>query len=173
MCIRDRLYACSTICQTSYSLLGIASCTAYGVTGGIFYFLSHSLGKAILFSVAGIVIYETRVRSMRRLGGLARRMPLTATLCVLGSKTRVLRSAAQILKECEGDPSVYDCSAVRLSCDLNVPRSIPESDPEVPSLIGAAIKGKTSSFDRRDINLKREAKFSFLKGKHKSLNPEE
>ncbi|MCD6529708.1 NADH dehydrogenase [Candidatus Bathyarchaeota archaeon] len=80
-----RLYACSTICQTSYSLLGIASCTAYGITGGIFYFLSHCLGKAILFSVAGIVVYETGVRSMQRLGGLARRMPITATLCVLGS----------------------------------------------------------------------------------------
>lgn len=80
-----RLYACSTICQTSYSLFGIASCTAFGVTGGIFYFISHCLGKAVLFSVAGIIVYETGARSMRRLGGLARKMPITATLYILGS----------------------------------------------------------------------------------------
>ncbi|MGA2573671.1 MAG: proton-conducting transporter membrane subunit [Candidatus Methanomethylicaceae archaeon] len=80
-----RLYACSTIAQTAYSLLGLASCTAFGAVGGIFYFLSHSLGKAILFSVAGIIVYQTGVRDMRQMGGLARKMPLTATLCILGS----------------------------------------------------------------------------------------
>lgn len=80
-----RLYACSTISQTSYSLLGLASCTVYGVAGGIFYFLSHSLGKAILFSVAGILVYKTGIRDMKGMGGLAKRMPLTAILCILGS----------------------------------------------------------------------------------------
>lgn len=80
-----RLYACSTISQTAYSLLGLASCTAFGAVGGIFYFLSHILGKAILFSVAGIIVYQTGVRDMRRMGGLAHKMPLTATLCILGS----------------------------------------------------------------------------------------
>jgi len=80
-----RLYACSTISQTAYSLLGISSCTTLGVIGGIFYFLSHIIGKCILFSVAGIIVYQTGIRDMRRLGGLARNMPLTATLTVLGS----------------------------------------------------------------------------------------
>ncbi len=80
-----RLYACSTIGQTAYSLLGLASCTAFGAVGGIFYFLSHSLGKAILFSVAGIVVYRTGTRDMRQMGGLAKRMPMTAALCIMGS----------------------------------------------------------------------------------------
>ncbi|MGC8936343.1 MAG: complex I subunit 4 family protein [Candidatus Methanomethylicaceae archaeon] len=80
-----RLYACSTIGQTAYSILGLASCTAFGAVGGIFYFLSHSLGKAILFSVAGILVYQTGVRDMRQMGGLARKMPITATLCIMGS----------------------------------------------------------------------------------------
>lgn len=80
-----RLFACSTIGQTAYTLLGLASCTAFGATGGIFYFLSHSLGKAILFSVAGILVFRTGVRDMRQMGGLAKRMPVTATLCVLGA----------------------------------------------------------------------------------------
>lgn len=79
------LFACSTISQTAYSLLGIGSLTVLGVSGGIFYFLSHILGKCILFSVAGIVLSQTGLRDMRKMGGLARKMPLTATLCVLGS----------------------------------------------------------------------------------------
>jgi len=80
-----RLYACSTISQTAYSLLGLASCTALGITGGIFYFLSHSIGKCILFSVAGILLSQTEIRDMKKMGGLAYKMPVTATLCILGS----------------------------------------------------------------------------------------
>ncbi len=80
-----RLFACSTIGQTAYTLLGLASCTAFGAAGGIFYSLSHSLGKVMLFSIAGIIVYRTGVRDMRQLGGLAKRMPVTATLCVMGA----------------------------------------------------------------------------------------
>ncbi len=80
-----RLYACSTISQTAYSLLGIGSLTVMGVAGGIFYFISHVIGKCILFSVAGIIVTQTGFRDMNRVRGLARKMPLTATLCILGS----------------------------------------------------------------------------------------
>lgn len=80
-----RLYACSTISQSAYSLLGIATLTTMGVTGGVFYFLSHILGKCILFSVAGILLVQTGTRSIKDMGGLARKMPLTAILCIIGS----------------------------------------------------------------------------------------
>jgi len=80
-----RLFACSTIGQTAYSLLAIASMTALGVDGGVFYFLSHILGKAILFSVAGILVMQTGTRSIKEMGGLAQKMPLTATLCIMGA----------------------------------------------------------------------------------------
>ncbi len=80
-----RLYACSTISQTAYSILGIASATQMGVVGGVFYFISHMLGKCILFSIAGILLTQTGVRNIKQMGGLAKRMPLTATLCILGS----------------------------------------------------------------------------------------
>jgi formate hydrogenlyase subunit 3/multisubunit Na+/H+ antiporter MnhD subunit len=79
------LYACSTMSQTAYSLFGIASMTLFGVSGAIFYFLSHTIGKCILFLVAGIVLTQTGLRDMKEMGGLAGRMPLTATLCILGS----------------------------------------------------------------------------------------
>ena len=80
-----RLFACSTIGQTSYSVLGLASMTALGVEGGVFYFISHIIGKAILFSVAGILVTQTGTRSIKEMGGLAQKMPLTATLCIIGA----------------------------------------------------------------------------------------
>ena len=80
-----RLCACSTISQNAYSLLGIASCTTLGVVGGVFYFISHIIGKCVLFSIAGILVYQTGLRDMRRMGGLAGKMPLTAALFVIGA----------------------------------------------------------------------------------------
>ena len=75
-----RFCACSTISQISYSVFGIGAMTAWGVQGGIFYFLSHILGKAILFSTAGILVYTVETRDMKKMGGLWSEMPLTGIL---------------------------------------------------------------------------------------------
>jgi formate hydrogenlyase subunit 3/multisubunit Na+/H+ antiporter MnhD subunit len=80
-----RLFACSTIGQTAYSLFGIASMTALGVDGAVFYFISHVLGKSLLFAVAGILVLQTGTRSIKEMGGLAQKMPLTATICIIGA----------------------------------------------------------------------------------------
>ncbi len=80
-----RLCACSTISQVAYSLLGVASMAPAAVAGGIFYMISHMLGKAVLFSAAGLLVYETHERDMRRMGGLGRLLPLTAVLWASGS----------------------------------------------------------------------------------------
>jgi NADH-quinone oxidoreductase subunit M len=79
------LFAWSTMSQNAYSLLGIGSLTLLGVSGGLFYFLSHILGKCILFSVAGILLVRTGTRDIRQMGGLAGKMPLTATLALIGA----------------------------------------------------------------------------------------
>jgi formate hydrogenlyase subunit 3/multisubunit Na+/H+ antiporter MnhD subunit len=80
-----RVYAWSTISQTAYSLLGIGSLTALGIAGGVFYFISHMIGKCILFSCAGILLSQTGTRDMRKMGGLASKMPITATITLMGS----------------------------------------------------------------------------------------
>jgi len=80
-----RLCACSTISQIAYSLIGIGSLTSLGISGGILYFLSHCLGKTLLFSSAGLLVYETEIRDIRKLGGLAQKLPETAILWFLGS----------------------------------------------------------------------------------------
>ena len=79
-----RLAACSTISQIAYSVLGLGALTTVSVEGGMFFFLSHIMGKTIFFSTAGIVVYTTGIRDMREMGGLARKMPLTAFLWVIG-----------------------------------------------------------------------------------------
>jgi len=75
-----RFCACSTISQISYSVFGIAAMNGLGVQGGIFYFLSHILGKAILFSTAGILVYTVETRNTQQMGGLWKKMPVTAIL---------------------------------------------------------------------------------------------
>ena len=79
-----RLAACSTISQIAYSVLGLGALTATSVQGSMFFFLSHIMGKTVFFSTAGIVVYMTGIRDMRKMGGLARKMPVTAALWVTG-----------------------------------------------------------------------------------------
>jgi formate hydrogenlyase subunit 3/multisubunit Na+/H+ antiporter MnhD subunit len=80
-----RLAACSTISQISYSILGLAAATTISMEGGMFFFLSHIMGKTIFFSTAGILVYVTGIRDMRQMGGLASRMPITALLWFIGA----------------------------------------------------------------------------------------
>ncbi len=79
-----RIPACSTISQTAYSMLGIGALTATSIEGGLFFFLSHIMGKTVFFSTCGIVVYTTHTRDTRLLSGLATKMPLTALLFISG-----------------------------------------------------------------------------------------
>jgi len=80
-----RIAACSTISQIAYSMLGIGALTTVSIEGGMFFFLSHIMGKTIFFSTAGIVVYTTGIRDIREMGGLARKMPITALLWISGA----------------------------------------------------------------------------------------
>ena len=80
-----RLCACSTIGQISFSVIGLGALTIWSIEGGLYYFLSHILGKAILFSTAGIVVYVTGIRDMKKMGGLIHKMPITATLWIIAA----------------------------------------------------------------------------------------
>jgi len=80
-----RFAACSTISQISYSVLGLGALTVIGIEGGMFYFLSHIMGKALLFSTAGILVYTTGIRDTTKMGGLVAKMPITTALWFLGA----------------------------------------------------------------------------------------
>jgi formate hydrogenlyase subunit 3/multisubunit Na+/H+ antiporter MnhD subunit len=79
------LFAWSTMSQNAYSILGLASASALGAAGGVFYFGSHILGKFVMFAIAGILITQTGLRDVKQMGGLAAKMPFTAALFVLGA----------------------------------------------------------------------------------------
>src|SRR5207249_5706283 len=50
-------------------------------------YVTHGLGKAILFMMAGSIILQTGTRSMSKLGGLGGKMPYTAVIAMIGALT--------------------------------------------------------------------------------------
>jgi proton-translocating NADH-quinone oxidoreductase chain M len=82
-----RVLAYSSISQMGYMLFGLSSESILGITGGTMMYVSHGLGKAILFMMAGSIILQTGTRSMAKLGGLAGKMPYTAVIAMIGALT--------------------------------------------------------------------------------------
>ncbi len=72
-----RLLSYSAISQVGYILLGIGSGTPIGVVGGLLHMLNHAIYKTALFLTAGAVEKEAGTTELKRLGGLAKPMPLT------------------------------------------------------------------------------------------------
>ncbi len=84
-----RLLAYSSVSQIGYIALGLGlvavgfgqSVSYLGGYGALFHLLNHALAKAGLFLAVGAIIYTTAGRRrMGELGGLARRMPVTAVV---------------------------------------------------------------------------------------------
>ena len=82
-----KVLAYSSISQMGYILFGIGSESILGITGGALFYVTHGLGKAILFMMAGSIILQTGTRSMSKLGGLAGNMPYTAVITMIGALT--------------------------------------------------------------------------------------
>src|SRR5436309_7541882 len=83
-----RLLAYSSISQMGYILFGLAAFNSFGVSGSMFQYVSNGTAKGILFIVVGAVMLQVRgERSLSKLGGLASKMPITATAAFIGSLT--------------------------------------------------------------------------------------
>lgn len=80
-----RLLAYSSISQIGYIILGIGLGTPLGLLGGLFHLFNHSIFKSLLFLNAGAVEYSTGTRDLQKMGGLAKKMPLTGTTSFIGS----------------------------------------------------------------------------------------
>ena len=79
-----RILAYSSINQIGYIMLGLASGTELGIDGALFHIITHGLAKGMLFLCAGSIIHQSRVRDVNKLGGLAKNMPVTATVTLIG-----------------------------------------------------------------------------------------
>ncbi|HEV2666227.1 MAG TPA: proton-conducting transporter membrane subunit, partial [Blastocatellia bacterium] len=66
----------------SYSLMKLA---ALGFIGGLYHTLNHATFKGLLFLGAGSVLHATHTRNMEEMGGLIKRMPVTALCFLIGA----------------------------------------------------------------------------------------
>ena len=84
-CVQDdikRVLAYSTISQLGYMMAAIGAGFS---AAGFFHLLTHGLFKALLFLGAGAVIHAVGSNDLSRMGGLARRMPQTAIVFLIGT----------------------------------------------------------------------------------------
>ena len=82
-----RLFAYSSISQMGYILFGIGSMSVLGPSGAEMMYVTHGLGKGLLFMTAGVLIVQVGTRNISKLGGLAGKMPITAVCAVIGALT--------------------------------------------------------------------------------------
>jgi NADH-quinone oxidoreductase subunit L len=69
-----RVMAYSTISQLGYMMMGLG---VFGIVAAIFHLFTHAFFKALLFLGAGSVNHATGTFDMRKMGGLAKYMPVT------------------------------------------------------------------------------------------------
>ena len=81
-----RLLAFSSVSQISYVFEGLGLGTYLGIYGGLFHLVNHTIIKALLFMSVGAVMYATGgIRNISKLGGLAKKMPITAFCFFVGA----------------------------------------------------------------------------------------
>ncbi|HET9717356.1 MAG TPA: monovalent cation/H+ antiporter subunit A [Pseudolabrys sp.] len=79
------LLAYSTISHLGLITVLIGLDTPLGQVAAIFHIVNHATFKASLFMAAGIIDHEAGTRDIRRLSGLWRFMPITATLAMVAA----------------------------------------------------------------------------------------
>ena len=80
-----RLLAYHSVSQMGYILVGLGVGTYLGIYGGLFHLLNHTLFKALLFLCVCAVSSVAGTRLIHDLGGLGKRMPMTALCFVVGA----------------------------------------------------------------------------------------
>ena len=81
-----RVMAYSTISQLGYMMMALG---VGGLAAAIFHLFTHAFFKALLFLGAGSVNHATGTFDMRKMGGLARFMPITFTTMLIASMALV------------------------------------------------------------------------------------
>lgn len=75
-----RLIAYSSISHMGYVLLGIFALGSVSLSGAALQMFSHGVVTGLLFAMAGLVIHNIEERDLRKLGGLARQVPVIAVV---------------------------------------------------------------------------------------------
>ncbi|MBI4180760.1 MAG: NADH-quinone oxidoreductase subunit M [Chloroflexi bacterium] len=75
-----RMIAYSSVSHMGFVLLGIFALGEISLTGAALQMVSHGLLTGLLFAMAGLMIHNTHERDLRKLGGLARQVPIIAVV---------------------------------------------------------------------------------------------
>ncbi len=75
-----RLIAYSSVSHMGFVLLGIFALGQVSLTGAALQMVSHGLITGLLFAVAGLTMHNVHERDLRKLGGLARQIPVIAVV---------------------------------------------------------------------------------------------
>ncbi len=85
-----KLLAYSSISQVGYIVIGLGAAAylfraeeAMGFSGAVLHSFNHTLFKVAFFLIVGIIFYRTGELEMKKLGGMARKMPLLTAFFVL------------------------------------------------------------------------------------------
>ena len=76
-----RVLAYSTVSQLGYMMLALG---VGGWVAGLFHLVTHAFFKSLLFLCSGSVIHACHTNDMRKMGGLAKKMPWTAGTMLVG-----------------------------------------------------------------------------------------
>jgi len=75
-----RMIAYSSVSHMGYVLLGIFALGQVSLVGATMQMFSHGIITGLLFAMAGLVMHNSKERDLRKLGGLARQMPVIAVV---------------------------------------------------------------------------------------------
>jgi proton-translocating NADH-quinone oxidoreductase chain M len=88
MCLAQKdikkMVAYSSISHMGGVMLAFATFTNIGLAAGVFMMFAHGLITGVLFMMCGVLQHKTGTRMIPRLGGLAQKMPLAATVMMIG-----------------------------------------------------------------------------------------
>jgi len=76
-----QVLAYSTISQLGYMMLGLG---IFGWAAGLFHLITHAFFKGLLFLCSGSVIHAVHTNDMTEMGGLRKKMPVTAYTMLVG-----------------------------------------------------------------------------------------
>lgn len=87
-----KVLAFSTISQLGYMVMGLGAVyighgefALLGFVASLFHLMSHAFFKGLLFLSSGSVIHATHTKNMHEMGGLIKKMPITAWTFIIGS----------------------------------------------------------------------------------------
>jgi NADH-quinone oxidoreductase subunit M len=78
-----RLVAYSSVSHLGFVMLGLMALSAEGLTGSVYQMLNHGVSTGALFLLVGVLYERRHTRLIAEYGGIARQVPLIATLFVI------------------------------------------------------------------------------------------